>query len=348
MQFHALVIESIQAETDVAVSISLTVPATLSKIFTWQAGQHVQVKLFINGVSYIRYYSISQGQQGHNFSITVKQQKDGVVSPYLNNQLKQGDLLEVSQPMGRFCVSAAEKNRKSYYFFTLGSGITPIFNMINTLLKTEKHSHLYLLYGNKNHDSAIFCHALTSLQQQYTDRFTLLECHSNAKWLSSYTPWHFGRIDQQRVQAFIREYPPQAHDVEYYLCGTGDFIMQVEQALMAIDVPNIRIYSEGFTRRTNIETSCVAANLQVRINGNKHQLPVAAGQTLLQAMKNKGLNVPYSCEAGLCGRCRCHLDSGQVDHGQDAFLSEKERAKGDILACQSTATTSEITISYQK
>ena len=80
------------------------------------------------------------------------------------------------------------------------------------------------------------------------------------------------------------------------------------------------------------------------MEGAEHLVTVDPGKTILEAGLAAGLNMPYSCQSGLCTACRGRLTSGQVKMDEDAGLSEKEVADGYVLCCVSRPQSEDIYI----
>ena len=346
LEFHLLTVVRKEIETKGTVSIYLTIPAKLKDFFTWHSGQHVQVKLTLDDKQHIRHYSISSAANTAELRITVKDSCKGTVSKFINNDLSISDTLLVSKPKGDFTLCPDNNARNSYYFFCAGSGVTPIFSMISNLLNAEPESIAYLLYGNPDTKSTIFNQELTELAEKNNSRLIVKHCHSSPSWFE-YSPWRTGRVDSKAVAEFIKCYPPYIQDVQYYICGPGDFIPIVKMALNEMDVPNNRIHMESFgPKKAQLKQKSIKANLTVSLNKSQKKLTINSGQTLLSAMKEKPLSVPFSCESGICGTCRCKLISGEVTMINNLFLSKEQEQQGYILACQSLAESEEIVISY--
>ena len=87
-------------------------------------------------------------------------------------------------------------------------------------------------------------------------------------------------------------------------------------------------------------------SLQVTLDGHTHQLPVAAGEVLLQAMEHHGLQPPSACRSGACGACKCRVTSGQVRLRENGALSTAELAEGWTLAYQAEAVSAKVTVQY--
>ncbi|MBO9491080.1 2Fe-2S iron-sulfur cluster binding domain-containing protein [Endozoicomonas sp. G2_1] len=345
MAWHQLTVAEVTKAAD-ATSLSFDVPEHLLSTFSWLPGQHVRIKLVVDGEELKRNYSIS-APVARPLQITVKAVNQGKVSGFINQRISVGDTLMISEPSGKFVLSPDNKLRRSHYFFAAGSGITPIYSMLVSMLEREPDSFGYLLYGNKNGKSTIFTDQLAQLAEQYSDRLVVSHCHSSPGWFSQ-SPWRSSRINAEAIHQFIQENPPYAQDTQYYLCGPGQFLPNVKQALNDIDVPDSRIHMESFgAGKTVLTTNSIEANLSVNLYGNKSQVSVKPGQKLLQAMLDQGIDAPYSCEGGVCGSCRCQLTKGKVDMVNNLALEAPEVEKGAILACQSLALTDDVAIEYR-
>lgn len=89
-----------------------------------------------------------------------------------------------------------------------------------------------------------------------------------------------------------------------------------------------------------------AAVLEVRLNGQTHSLRWPRELSLVDAMLQAGLNAPFSCKAGLCSACACHLISGEVTMDHNAILTEEDIADGFILGCQARPITQEVKVEF--
>jgi ferredoxin len=77
----------------------------------------------------------------------------------------------------------------------------------------------------------------------------------------------------------------------------------------------------------------------VHLEGTAHEIPYAAGETILQAARRAGLSPPFACEESYCGCCMAKLVRGRVAMARCEALDEVERAEGWILACQARPTS---------
>ena len=82
----------------------------------------------------------------------------------------------------------------------------------------------------------------------------------------------------------------------------------------------------------------VARSFRMSVRGAPSPVMVRAGETLLEAGLREGLTLPYECRNGGCGKCRCSVLHGEIDHGvyQPSALSDSQRALGQALMCCAT------------
>lgn len=349
-EFHKLQVLDTHHPIADAKSVKFDVPDALTETFRWRAGQHITLRFNLNGEEVRRSYTISSSPvSGNPLRITVKRVKDGLVSNHINDNVKAGDWIDVMSPFGGFCLDPDRTLRRTHYFFGAGSGITPLFSMLRSVLIAEPYSVAHLLYGNAKEDSIIFHPQLETFTQQHADRFSVRHVLSNQSWWSSFQPWRKGRVDAEAIHAFIEAHPPYAQDAQYYVCGPGGMNAAVKAALRNIDVPPDRIHSENFGGEVETDDSVegIAANAKVTLNGQTHDLAVEAQQTLLKAMLAQGINTPYSCQSGVCGACRANLTAGEVHMRARMALEDNEIEQGAILTCQSVAKADSLAVVFE-
>lgn len=348
--FHWLTVRQVHQEIGgQAKTVVFEVPADLADVFNWQAGQHITVRFVLDANEVRRSYSISASPHaGEPLQITVKRVKDGLVSNHINDHVEAGDSIEVMAPFGNFQFTPGRTARRTCYFFAAGSGITPIKSMVQSLLSAEPHSVAHLIYGNRDAGSILFRERLVQLCSENPERLTVSHLLSNPSWLSSFKYWRSGHIDREAISVVIDENPPYAQDVQYFVCGPGGMNGAVREGLIAHDVPADRIHMESYggTIKTDDTVEGLAAELTVTLDGSPANVPVSAGQTLLEAMRAQQLNPPFSCQSGVCGACRAKLVSGEVHMRARMALEDSDVEAGAILACQAVARSPEIKIDF--
>ena len=231
--FHSLTVKKITRETPEAVTITFEVPQNLKDDFQYIQGQYLTLKMQMNGSEVRRAYSMCSSPLEEDISVTVKKVAGGKMSPFLNDRLEEGAELEVMTPDGRFYTSLNADNKKTYYLFGAGSGITPLMSILKTIMEQEPLSKVYLFYGNRNEDAIIYKEALDQLAQRYEGQFKVVYTLSQpkrekSKGLSGLLSkgkilWggKVGRINKQGVQEFLDKHPNTFQSAEYFICGPG-------------------------------------------------------------------------------------------------------------------------------
>jgi vanillate O-demethylase ferredoxin subunit len=97
-------------------------------------------------------------------------------------------------------------------------------------------------------------------------------------------------------------------------------------------------------KRSPVNPDMTDRAFDLYLSRSRRTLKVAAGVTVLQTLRNHGIDVPSSCEQGVCGTCRTRVIEGTPLH-RDDFLTPQERAAGDcMLVCVSRAATGTLTL----
>lgn len=348
--FHSLRVAATRDEIGgAATSVMFDVPRELVDTFRWRPGQHVTLRFTLDGTELRRSYSISSSPlSGEPLRITVKRVDGGVVSNHIADTITAGDMIEVMPPFGGFRLDPQSVLRRTHYFFGAGSGITPLFSMLYSVLIAEPHSVAHLVFGNRSADTTLFADELANLTKLYPDRLNVVHVLSNPSIWSGSSPWRTGIIDAATVAAAIDEMPPYAQDTQYYICGPGDMNQTVKSALMRLDVPAGRIHMESYGGAVAVDDTVtgIAARAHVALDGDSHVVAVAEGQTLLEAIRAANLNPPFSCQSGVCGACRARLKTGTVHMRAHMALDDAAIVDGAILTCQAVATSPEISLAF--
>ncbi|MDP3313188.1 2Fe-2S iron-sulfur cluster-binding protein [Lutibacter sp.] len=341
--FHSLTIKELKKESKNAISIVFHIPSELKKKFQFIAGQYITIKKQLAGKELRRAYSICSAPNSGEFRIAVKAVDNGYFSVFATTILKQGDMLEVSTPEGKFRLETAETNKKNYLGIAAGSGITPIMAMIKGVLTEEPNSTFTLIYGNKTIDDTIFKNEIDALIQKYLDRFIVQYVFSRVQIEGAL----FGRIDQGNIN-FVKKH--KIFD-KAFLCGPADLINIAKKTLVSSGMEASSIYFELFSTpvleiKENIEVFDEESEITIILDGEKTTIFSEIKSTVLAAALKEGIDVPYSCQGGICSSCLAKITEGEVRMIKNIILSEEEVKNGLILTCQAHPTTQKITIDY--
>lgn len=357
LQFHKLKVSKLIKETEDATTIAFEVPAELKSTYEYKHGQYITLRFFFEGKDERRTYSMCSSPVTDDFlAVTVKKVKDGKVSPYITANLKVGDLVDVMPPLGNFTIELNPDNQKTYMLFAGGSGITPIFSILKTILAIEKKSKVVLIYANINENTIIFKDKLIELQKSNSEQLTII--HQLSEPFEESGNFETGRIDKQRCLGLINILDPNLiYEAEYFMCGPGGLMAEIENALNDKNIDKKKIHKEVFTVAENIGTEVVkhhetnspdekVDSVRVILYGEEHTIPIEDGDTILVAGIKAGIDPPFSCQIGACSTCRARLKSGRVEMEADDALSEEEIEEGFVLTCTSHPQTNDVLVDY--
>jgi ring-1,2-phenylacetyl-CoA epoxidase subunit PaaE len=356
-KFHKVKIKKINRETSDCVTVALDVPEELQDTFRYTQGQYLTFRRQFDGEEVRRSYSISSSPLDREWQVAIKKVPEGRFSAYANERLREGEELEVMPPMGRFFTELHPEQAKLYVAFAAGSGITPIFSIVKTILRAEPQSQVYLIYGNRGRNSIIFKEAIEGLKNKYLDRLSVYHILSREQ---GDTDLLFGRIDKQKTQLFLQKIiPPQEID-ECFICGPEKMIFGVREALQEAGVDQKKIHFELFAspdsgQQAKERKAPVAgeheqrSQVTIKLDGAVMQLEMSYyGNTILEAALETGADLPYSCKGGVCSTCRAKVTEGEVEMDVNYSLEPEEVAAGYVLTCQARPLTEKVVVNYDE
>ena len=127
-----------------------------------------------------------------------------------------------------------------------------------------------------------------------------------------------------------------------YVCGPTGFMDWVIEHAEAAGLQDGQIHRELFGAAVAASADDQPFELVAARSGKT--VRVEAGQTMLDALKTIGIQVPISCEQGVCGTCSCNVIDGEPEH-RDAYLTEDEREANDqVLVCCSRSRSARLVL----
>lgn len=250
-----------------------------------------------------------------SYQIAVKRDaggRGGSIS--MTDDVQVGDTLAVSVPRNNF---ELHPRAEAFLFIAGGIGITPILSMLRALRRSD-HATYRLIYCTRDAPSTAFRELL---QSEFGAQLQL----------------HHDQGDPDQAIDLWPEFetPGRTH---VYCCGPRGLMESV--ADMTGHWPTEAIHFESF----GVDASQYADNVPftVRLARSGTTLPVAADQSILEALRAGGCEVASSCESGTCGSCRTTLVSGDVEH-RDMVLLDEEKTH-QIMVCVSRARGGELVL----
>ena len=348
--FYNVKVQKINKETNDTVSVTLDIPESLKEHFNYKQGQYLTFKQTINSEELRRSYSLCSSPVTDNaLQVAIKQVENGKFSTWANNDLREGDVLEVMTPMGNFYTEVSASQKKKYVLFGAGSGITPLLSIIKTILATENESEIILVYGNKNKESIIFDNQLNELVASSNGRFSridLLSRDNSANGIS-------GRIGSDKCIAINADGNKILNADEFFLCGPESMIMDVKEWLSKNNIDAGNIHFELFTTPVASAEKSVDPNAEINSNvtvimdDEEFDFELSSkGESILDASVDAGIDAPYSCKGAVCCTCKAKVVEGSARMEMNYALDDNEVADGYILTCQAHPTSERCVVDY--
>ena len=275
---------------------------------TFQPGAHIDVHL-PGGL--IRQYSITNGPgQLDRYRIGVKLEPESRGgSAALHHTVREGDVLAISEPRNNFPL---RRNAVRTVLIAGGIGITPLLAMAQTLRHSNLGFELHCFARSRDH--LAFGETLERLGDSVTA--------------------HLGLSPDDTAAAIAEILQGRSPSDRVYGCGPAPMLAAVRELAAAAGWPEEAVHFEYFSNPTEIDDS---SSFEIDLARSALTLAVPAGQTVLEVLRDNGVDVASSCEVGACGTCSVGVIEGEPDH-QDVYLTESEKQRGDrMMACISRA-----------
>ena len=340
--FRKVRVTSVREETAEAKTFELKVDG---KPLTWKAGQFLTFVIPTPSGLVRRSYSLSSAPDELP-AITVKRIPNGVFSRPMLEGATPGDRLTiVGEASGFFTLPKTLASYRQILFFAAGSGITPVFAMIRHLLKSGIKVPIVLAYSNSTPDRAIFREALEALANNHPDIFSIVWFYSSNQDLLR------ARLSKTTLDLFLSErWKSKPAATLAFLCGPMDYMRMAAIVLQAKGIPPENIKREVFTPAVPKQREQPPDTNEHRVTLKRgtavHTLLVRFPDSVLAAARKKGIELPFSCEAGRCGSCIAACTQGKVWMGYNEVLTDSEVAQGRVLVCQSFPVGGDVTIEY--
>ncbi|ABD27199.1 oxidoreductase FAD/NAD(P)-binding protein [Novosphingobium aromaticivorans DSM 12444] len=335
LHWQQLRVERIVAESASIRSFHLR---PVSPDLGWQheAGQHLPIRVRLPGEDSpaVRTYTLSSAPSDPLYRISVK--REGKVSAWLHEQVREGDIIEARAPAGSFVIEPGAP--RLAVLIGAGIGITPMISMLRELVSLGANGAparpAVLIQSARSLAERAFANELASL----ADRVRVVRVLGDAKGAQAGADYDLeGRIDLQLLSAVL---PFGDHD--FYLCGPKGFMQAIYDALRGANVPDHRIHAEAFgpsslvrrrdtTRETAPAAQPSAVPVPVLFTASLKEARWKPGEgTLLELAEARGLKPEFGCRSGSCASCKVKLVSGAVAYPR---TPSAEVASGEVLLC---------------
>jgi ferredoxin-NADP reductase/MOSC domain-containing protein YiiM len=304
-------------------------------------GQYVVLRLqrTAGGIPLFRSYSLSGSQSTEQYRISVKIEPQGAAGTYLREQVRVGDVLEVSSPRGSFILQSGER---PVVLLSAGIGATPVLAMLHALAAAPSSRQVMWLYGTSDRQHHPFAAEVRRLLLALTHSRSYV-CYSRPDSQDKMAvdfdaTGHLSRSVFDSVGI-----PP---DADVYLCGPTRFMADMKKALATSGVRSERIHVELFNGSEPMTPGVVSAvsrsphvpeheaNTGALVSfarsGIAAHWNASTYQSLLELAEACDVPVRWSCRTGVCHSCESGLVSGAVVY---AFQPLDQPADGNLLVC---------------
>ncbi len=297
--------KSVTAEGIVSLRLE---PITGNRLPTFQPGAHIDVHLQ-NGL--VRQYSLTNGPgETDHYTIGVKREPDsrgGSIA--IHDSVSKGDVLAISAPRNNFPL---RRDAVKTIFVAGGIGVTPLLSMARTL--NSQNLGFEFHYFVQSDDHVAFKQAIGEFEQAAN--------------------LHKGLSPDETVATLRKVLADPGHARHIYICGPGPMLEAARQVAADCCWSDEAVHFEYFKNTVELDAS---NSFEIDLARSAMTLTVPAGQTILEVLRENGINMGSSCEQGACGTCRCGVIEGEVLH-QDVYLSDSEKDEGkSIMTCVSRA-----------
>lgn len=277
------------------------------------AGSHIDVQIR-DGL--VRQYSLANdpADSRHYLIGVLREPQSRGGSAAMHEAVKVDDMLRISMPKNHF---ALERDARRSLLFAGGIGITPILCMAERLARLGADFELHYCTRSP---------ARTAFAARIRDSAFAPRVH-----------FHFDDGPAAQKLDLAAALGPVQDSTHVYVCGPGGFMDFVLGGARDAGWPQARLHSEYFAAQPQDTAGDTAFTVRLASSGKVVEVP--ADRTVVQALAAAGIDVPTSCEQGVCGTCLTRVLEGCPDH-RDAYLTDEERACNDqFLPCCSRAKT---------
>jgi len=345
-------------ECDDACTLALSPKDEDRQLFTYKPAQFLSFHIEINKQQLVRSYSISSSPlTEENLTTSIKKVNQGPMSSYLVDHIKEGDVIQSTAPRGRFFKMPDNLKPRHYFLIAAGSGITPLFSILKTVLLSDEKNQVTLVYCNRQETSIIYKTELEKWRKNQPSRLKIISILSQPKGAE----YDFkGRINEDLLKQILNNIQ-NSLEIEAYLCGPVELMAMAEKILsIRLDKKQIRKESFGATvkkKNPQLPKSAVVISsdsseqgevetIKALLEGETIEIPAEPEISILEQLIEAGFSPPFSCMEGHCMTCMAVLKKGQVYQDEAGILAPENISDKEILTCQAKPLSSVVEVDY--
>lgn len=296
----------------------------------FRPGQYLTFSFEVDGRRLERCYTVSSSPaQPAAPTITVKRVPGGPVSTWLHDQLRVGDTVHASGPLGTF--STVDHPSDRYLFLSAGSGITPVMSMTRDLRDRGDPADVVFVHCARSPRDIVFRSELERLVGSGHAAVSIL-CEDDCPGETWDGPR--GRLSL----ATLLGAAPDLLDRDIFTCGPPPFMAAVRELLTLLAADPLRCHEESFLLGASAQAVAstpedTAPSYRVELLRSGRVIDCDAGTTVLEAAARAGVTLLSSCGEGVCGTCKSTMVSGRVEMHHGGGIRQREIDDGRILLC---------------
>ncbi|MEL6316981.1 MAG: 2Fe-2S iron-sulfur cluster-binding protein, partial [Pseudomonadota bacterium] len=301
--------------------------------FAFAAGQYVNLHLPMPGRAAVRSYSISSAPApgllaASELRLTVKREAQGRGSRFLHDEMREGDLIEISGPHGALTLPADADGALT--LIGGGVGVTPLMSVLEDVLARRPDVAPTAIFAFRDRSEIIFRERLDQLSRDERVRVHLvLSDEPDPAWTG-----RRGFLTAETLQACA----PAIAASRIHVCGPMPMMEAVGAALRALGAPDDAVFTESFSAAAapTAPTAPAArgAAFEAVFLRSGRRVQGRVGDTILDVAQQGGVDIDFSCGAGTCGACKLRVRAGRTETPRNDVLSQADRDAGYVLACQ--------------
>ncbi len=294
----------------------------------WQgfkAGQFVCLKISIDNIVYERCYSMSV-QSGNTIRLTIKRKPGGLVSNYIHDRLRAGDIVELSQAQGNFNLQDTPTNNP-ILLIAGGIGITPLYSILTDRLLTNPDNDVVLIYFARTANDFIFDNMLNALQSAY-DNFSYHKiltrriAHNGNKTDANTT----GHLSKSKLDSLVPDFAGR----QTFVCGPTA-LNQIAHKIYSDRQALELLQLESFAAEPN-DVEVTEQEIHFVRSGKTTR---STAGTLLEIAEKENLPLRSACRMGICNTCSCTKLSGTTKNINNGAIDSTPNS--NIRLCVSQA-----------
>jgi ferredoxin-NADP reductase len=313
----------------------------------FRAGQYIGITVEINGVRTSRPYSlVSSPNQLAYYELAIKRKEGGFVSSYILDNLKEGDILECTEPMGNFYYNRIFHG-KNLVFIAGGSGIAPFISMLRDISERVLPFNVWLIFGCLTEKDILFRQQLEDILVRRSNiRVKYILSEPGQDWTGA-----CGFITKEEI---LKEIGPIENKF-FYVVGNRPMYFFIQEQLEAMRVPNHRVIYESYGVPDDVTEVMgwpdgidASKNIQITVEfmnqGKKFEevFKAACGEPILNSIEREKIleqEINNGCRSGACALCRTKLISGKIFVLPEVTIREIDQRFGFIHPCVSYPLT---------